>query len=159
MTLSLVAQGDLEVVITRTFGATREFVFDAHTRPELLQRWYGVRDGWTLPICEMDLRPDGRYLHSWRHETLGKGFRYSGIYREVMAPGRLVYTERLNDEPCESLVTMVLTEFEGRTTLQLTVRFESVSSRDAVLRSQMQSGLDESYDLLEQLQNEMETRS
>jgi len=142
VTLSLVAQGDLEVVITRTFGATREFVFDAHTRPELLQRWYGVRDGWTLPICEMDLRPDGRYLHSWRHETLGKGFRYSGI-----------------DEPCESLVTMVLTEFEGRTTLQLTVRFESVSSRDAVLRSQMQSGLDESYDLLEQLQNEMETRS
>ena len=110
--------GDHEIVMTRSFDAPRRLVFDAHTKPELVKRWLGVRGGWTLPLCEIDLKVGGAYRYVWRHEGKGREMIMSGVFREIAPPERIVCTELFDDPwyPGESLVTTVLTERDGETT-------------------------------------------
>jgi uncharacterized protein YndB with AHSA1/START domain len=145
-------------VLTRAFDAPRRLVFDALTRPELLRRWFGA-DGWNLVDCEVDLRVGGR----WRFVSRGPEgalMGHGGVYREVVPPERLVYTESYDDQwfPGESLVTAVLTErADGAapvTTLTTTLRFSSREVRDHVLRTPMERGVGESYDRLARLLRE-----
>jgi uncharacterized protein YndB with AHSA1/START domain len=146
-TLTVAMPTDQELVMTRAFQAPRELVFDALTRPELLQRWYGA-EGWTLVVCEIDLRVGG----AWRfvsRQPGGKEVGQRGVYREVVRPERLVNTESWEDwNPGELLVTTVLQEREGWTTLTSTVRFPSKEVRDMLLESGMTNGLGEHYDKL-----------
>src|SRR5438105_15215283 len=65
--LKINAQSDREIVMTRVFDAPRNLVYDAYTRPELLKRWLGVFRGWTMPVCEMDVRAGGTYRWQWRN--------------------------------------------------------------------------------------------
>lgn len=145
--LTVTAASGTELVLTRAFAASRELVFDAFTRPELLRRWYGPR-GWRLVVCEVDLRPGG----AWRfvsHGPNGAEMGQSGVYREVDAPGRLVQTERHDGwEAGEAFVTTVLEERGGRTVMTTTVRYPSREIRDSVLRSPMERGVGEAYDRL-----------
>ena len=152
-TLTVSRHGDTEILITRVFDAPRHLVFDAHTKPDLLKRWLGVRNGWTLAVCEIDLRVGGAYRYVWRNEAKGLDMGAGGVYREIIPPEQIVCTERFDDPwySGEALNTTVFDEQAGRTTLTLTVRYESTDARETVLKSGMERGLGESYDVLAEL--------
>jgi len=156
--LKVTARSDREIVMTRVFEAPGNLVFDAYTKPELLKRWLGVFGGWTMPVCEVDLRAGGAYRFVWRGPDGEMGIR--GIYREVARPERLVNTEKFDEAwyPGEGLVTMVLAEQGGKTTMTVTLRYESREARDAVLKSPMEGGIAESYDKLAALLASAEVR-
>ena len=156
--LTIAALSDREIIMKRTFNAPRHLVFEAHTKPELLKRWLGVRGGWTLAVCEIDLRVGGTYRYVWRKESKGIEMGAGGVYREIVRPERWVCTEQFDDPwyPGESLLTSVLDEHNGHTTLTTTMLYESKEARDAVLQSPMESGLAESYDMLAELLSGMQ---
>jgi uncharacterized protein YndB with AHSA1/START domain len=147
-TLKITTPTDREVVVTRVFDAPRRLVFDALTKPELLKRWYG-QSGWTLVVCEVDLRVGGAFRFVSRRAE-GRDVGQRGIYREVIPAERIVYAESWEDwDAGETLVTTVLVEQGGRTTLTSTALFPSREVRDTVLKSGMERGAAELYDKLE----------
>src|SRR5262249_52644506 len=92
--VKIAGRGDREIVMTRVFDAPRRLVFEALTRPKLLKRWLGVRGGWSLAVCEIDLKVGGTYRYVWRRggpDGTSMGLR--GIYREIVPPERIVNTE------------------------------------------------------------------
>jgi len=153
MSLTVVAHGDREIVITREFNASRQMVFDAYTQPALLKRWLGVRKGWTLPVCEVDLRVGGAYRYVWRKEAKGIDMGMGGVFLEVDPPEKLVCTEKFDDAwyPGEAVSTVTFNETDGVTTLTMTMRYESTEARDITMQSGMESGLAESFDTLADL--------
>lgn len=148
-TLQITTPSEREIVMSRVFDAPRNLVFDAWTKPELLERWLGVRGGWSMVVCEVDLRVGGAYRFVWRGPD-GAEMGMGGVYREIVAPERLVATESFDDPwyPGEALDTTVLVEEGGKTTATTTVLYESEEIRDAVLESGMARGVAESYDTL-----------
>ena len=151
-TLQVTTPSDREIVMTRVFDAPRSLVFDALTKPELLTRWLGVRNGWSMAVCEVDLRVGGAYRYVWRGPN-GAELGMGGVYREIVAPERIVATEKFDDPwyEGEALDTMVLVEQDGKTTLTTTVLAPSQEIRDAVLESGMDRGVAESYDVLDEV--------
>jgi uncharacterized protein YndB with AHSA1/START domain len=73
-TFNIAAHGDREILITRVFDAPRRLIFDAYTKPDLIKRWLLGPDGWSMPICETDLRAGGKYRYVWRNETVKWGW-------------------------------------------------------------------------------------
>ena len=90
--LKLTTRGDREIVMTRSFNATRILVFEAFTKPELVRQWLLGPPGWSMPVCEIDLRVGGHYRYVWRHEN-GNEMGMGGVFREIVVPERLVSTE------------------------------------------------------------------
>ncbi len=150
-TFNITARGDREIVVTRVFDAPRRLVFDAYTQPELLKKWLLGPDGWSMPVCEIDLRAGGKYRYVWRNDSNGREMGMGGIYREAVSPERIVATEVFDEAwyAGEALNTIVLTERDGKTTLTQTILYNSSETRDAVLKSPMQHGMAMSYDRLE----------
>jgi uncharacterized protein YndB with AHSA1/START domain len=151
-TLKVTTPSDREISMIRSFNAPRDLVFDAWTKPELLKRWLGVRSGWSLAVCEIDLKVGGRYRWVWRHKD-GKEMGMGGVYREIVRPERIVSTEKFDDPwyEGEAIVTLTLTEQKGKTTITESILYDSKEIRDAVLKSPMESGVAESFNLLAQL--------
>jgi uncharacterized protein YndB with AHSA1/START domain len=154
-TLSVTTPTDREIVLRRVFDAPRRMVFAAFTKPELLKRWFGAR-GWNLVVCEVDLRVGG----TWRFVARGPDgtdVGHGGVYRVIVPPDRLVYTELFDDQsyPGESLITHVLVEQSGRTTLTSTLLYASQEGRDIVLSYPMERGVAQGYDRLDELLTEV----
>jgi len=145
--LILTLPSDREIVLTRVFDAPRRLVFEAHSRPEHVRRWWG-RTGSTLSVCDMDFRPRG----TWRfveRQTDGREYGFRGEYREIAAPERIVMTFEFDGTPGHvMLVTLTFLEREGRTTLRSHSVFETQADRDAMLRSGAEAGAGESMDRL-----------
>ena len=162
--LSVVAQGDREIVMTRAFNAPRPLVWDALTKPELVRRWLGVFGNYSMATCEIDLRAGGRYRYVW---TGPDNFRLglNGVYREIMAPERLVYTESFEESwyAGEALNTTLLTEqvtqAGARTTVTTTSLFESQEGRDTALKSDMEKGVAAGYDALDRILDAAQIRA
>jgi uncharacterized protein YndB with AHSA1/START domain len=136
--------------MTRVFNAPAHLVFDALTKPELVQRWLLGPDGWTMPVCEIDLKVGGAYRYVWQRASNGKQMGSRGVFREIIVPQRLVFTE-LFDEAWyhgECVITSTLSEQGGKTTLTSTMQYASQETRDTVLKSGMESGVSVSYDRL-----------
>jgi uncharacterized protein YndB with AHSA1/START domain len=150
--LKVTAAGDREIVMTRSFDAPRELVFAAYTRPELLKRWLGVYGGWSMAVCEVDLRVGGAYRWVWRGPD-GAEMGMGGVYREIVPNERIVCTEKFDQAwyPGEAVGTVVLAEQGGKTTLTTTILYESKEARDAVLQSPMEQGVAASYDRLAEI--------
>ncbi|HSB18670.1 MAG TPA: SRPBCC family protein [Anaeromyxobacteraceae bacterium] len=148
-TLKITTPSDREVAMTRVFDAPRHLVFEAYTRPELLKRWLGVHGGWSMVVCEIDLRVGGAYRYVWRGPD-GSEMGMGGVYREIVPPERIVTTEKFDQSwyPGTAVGTLVLVEHGGRTTLTLTVQYESREARDAVLASPMEQGVAAGFDAL-----------
>lgn len=148
--LTITARGDREIVMTRSFDASRELVFDCLTRPELVQRWLGVFGGWEMPVCEIDLRVGGTYRYQWRGPD-GSVMGMRGMFREIVRPERIVTTEKFDESwyPGGAVGTAILTEERGKTTLTTTVRYDSPEAREAVLKSPMETGVAAGYDQLD----------
>jgi uncharacterized protein YndB with AHSA1/START domain len=165
MAASLVANSDTfkattpserEIVLTRLFDAPRHLVFEAMTQPEHVRRWWGcLNEGYSVPVCEIDLRPGG----AWRfvnRTPRGEEATFYGVYREITPPERLVFTEIYAPYPdVESVVTSVFTEEGGKTRLTATCVYPSVDVRDMVLGSGMSHGAALSYDRLEEVAREL----
>ena len=151
--LTITIAGDRELVMTRVFEAPRTLVWDAHTKPALVKRWLLGPPGWSMPVCEIDLRVGGAYRYVWRHDTKGDVMGMCGVYREIQAPERLVATEKFDESwyPGEAIGTLVLVEKGGQTTLTNTLQYESREARDAVLKSGMESGVEAGYNRLADL--------
>jgi uncharacterized protein YndB with AHSA1/START domain len=149
-TLTVTTPSDREIMITRLFDAPRRLVFDAMISPELLGRWLLGPPGWSMVVCEMDLKVGGAFRHVWRN-TDGTEMGMSGVYREIVPPERIVRTEAFDGYPGESLATVVLSEQGDRTMLTLTVLYPSKEARDGTLASGMEGGVAASYDRLEVL--------
>jgi len=134
--LTLAVPTDREIVLARAFEAPRGLVFEAFTRPALLERWLRGPPRSCLVVCDVDLRVGGAYRFVWRLPD-GGDMGVGGVYREVARPERTVHTERFDRPayPGEALVTLSLAESGGRTTARTTIRYESRQARDLALRS------------------------
>jgi len=138
---------ELEIVMTRVVDAPPALVFEAWTSPEHLPNWMTGPEGWTMPVCEVDLRPGGAWRFVWRRDD-GSEMEMSGLYREIAPPQRLVTTESWGDDWPETVNTVVLTEENGRTTITQTVTYPSLEARDAALQTGMKEGVSISFDRL-----------
>jgi uncharacterized protein YndB with AHSA1/START domain len=138
---------DREVAMTRVFDAPRRLVFEAWTNPQHVPHWMLGPEGWTMPVCEIDLRPGGEWHFVWRRAN-GTEMDMRGQYREVAPPERLVSTEAWGAEWPETLNTLTLIEQDGRTTMTQTVLYPSREARDAALKTGMQDGAAVSFDRL-----------
>jgi uncharacterized protein YndB with AHSA1/START domain len=150
--LQITTPGDREIVMTRSFDAPRRLVWDAYTKPELLTQWLGVFGGWTFAVCEIDLRVGGTYRWVWQSPD-GYRMGMGGVYQEIVEPERIVCTEKFDDPwyEGEAIDTVEFTEERGRTTLTMTVLYDSKAARDSVLASPMEQGVAAGFDKLEEL--------
>lgn len=151
--LKLIIRGDQEIVMTRDFNAPRHLVFDAFTKPELIRRWLLGPDGWSMPVCEVDLRIGGKYRYVWRKNDDGQEMGMGGVFRDVDKPKRVINTEKFDDPwyPGEAVDTIEFAEKSGKTTVTQTIHYESREARDGVLKSGMESGVAKSYDRLAEM--------
>jgi uncharacterized protein YndB with AHSA1/START domain len=150
--LTVATQGDREVVFTRAFAASREMVFDCMTKPDLVKRWLLGPPGWTMPVCEIDLRVGGKFRYVWRNQD-GRDMGMAGVYREIVAPERIVHNEVFDDNWTggETTVTSTLTETGGRTTLTTSVIYAGDKARQGALVSGMTDGMEMGYARLDAL--------
>lgn len=148
--LSAVLPSDREIRITRSFDAPRQLVWDAHTKPALLKRWLLGPPGWTMPVCEVDLRVGGKYRYEW-HSEKGMAMALSGTYREIEAPRHIGDTQRFDDDWTKGAAdtTLQLEEANGRTELTLTIMYASAEARDTALATPMLEGMEAGYTRME----------
>jgi uncharacterized protein YndB with AHSA1/START domain len=150
-TFVVTTPSDRQIRMTRRFDAPRHLVFAAMTKPEHVREWWGrLGDGYSVPVCEIDLRVGGKWRFVNRHPKGEAAF--FGEYREVAPPDRLVFTEIYEPFPDSvSVVTAEFTDDGGGTRLTVTVGYPSPEVRDMVLQSGMSHGAGISYDRLEDL--------
>ncbi len=141
------AETKKEFVISRVFDAPRELVWEAWTNPEHVPHWLLGPEGWTMPVCEIDLRPGGTWHFVWRRSD-GTEMGMRGEYREITPPGRLVSTESWGGDWPETINTVTLSEEDGKTTITQTVLYPSKEARDAALATGMKEGASVSFDRL-----------
>ncbi len=150
---------DTEVRVIRDFRAPRALVWRAHTEPALFRRWIGGYPGWSMPVCEMDVRPGGTYRWRWRSDADGKEFGFFGEYREVDAPGLIVQADYYDpgsfggamptNHP--TIVRTTFLEHAGITTLVTVMDYGSKDARDAAVSTGMTDGMETSYERLDAL--------
>ena len=151
--LSVTTPSDREIVMKRIFDAPRQRVFDAYTKPELIKRWLLGPDGWSMPVCDVDLRIGGRFHYIWRNDADGKQFGLHGVYNAIEVPERIVHDENFDEPwyPSDAQVTTAFTEHSGSTTVTMTILYDSREARDAAIESGMEKGVAQSYDRLAEM--------
>lgn len=150
---------DTEVRVTRDFNAPRKLVWDCHADPKLFQRWIGGYPGWTMPVCEMDVRTGGKYRWRWRHDENNMEFGFYGEFSEVEGPSHMVQIEHYDpgtmggamDDSKPTINRTTFTETSGVTTLVTLIKYASKEARDAALSTGMTDGMEVSYARLDTL--------
>jgi uncharacterized protein YndB with AHSA1/START domain len=152
-TAKVTLPADNQILITREFNAPRRLVWTAYTTPELVKRWWSGQKG-TVTTADIDLRVGGK----WRYVMVANGgfeVAFRGEFREIVPDERLVNTEIFEGIPDADdhagLVTVTLTEKDGRTFMEMLCEYRDKADRDAVIESGMESGMQESMDALEQV--------
>ena len=141
---------DREIAFTRVFAAPRTLVWEAMTSSEHLPQWMLGPERWTMPVCELDLRPGGAWHFVWFHDD-GRRMEMTGEYRQVEPPERLVSTENWGGDWPEMLDTLTLSEEGGKTRMTQTMLYPSKEARDAALETGMKEGASLSFDRLEKI--------
>ncbi|WP_031235554.1 SRPBCC family protein [Asticcacaulis sp. AC402] len=149
--LEITTPSDTELRFCRPFKAPAQLVFDAHTKPELVRRWLLGPDGWTMPVCEIDLRVGGTFRYVWKkaERTMGMG----GTYLEIEAPNKIVHTELFDEDWTGGQTTckLMLEEKDGRTEMTLIVAYPSKEARDGAMATGMADGMEGSYERLDSI--------
>jgi len=154
-TAELTLPADDQILITREFDAPKDLVFKAWTTPELVKRWWHANRG-EVTVAEIDLRVGGK----WRYLMVGEGFEvgFHGEYLEIVPNERIVSTEvyeglpeGVSEEEGGTVNTATFTEQNGRTTVTILVQAANKVSRDAIIDSGMEDGLQDALDLLEEV--------
>jgi uncharacterized protein YndB with AHSA1/START domain len=144
---TLTTPSDREVSIARVFDAPRRLVWEVWTNPEHLPHWMLGPEGWTMPVCEIDLRVGGAWHFVWRRAD-GTEMAMRGVYQEIVPPERLVSTEAWGGDWPETINTLLLSEEGGKTLITNRVLYPSKEARDAALKTGMEEGMAESFDRL-----------
>jgi uncharacterized protein YndB with AHSA1/START domain len=147
---------DEQILITREFDAPKHLVYKAWTTPELVKQWWNAKRG-EVTLAEIDLRVGGK----WRYVMVADGgleVGFHGEYREIVPNERIVSTEiyeglpeGVSEEEGATVNTATFTEADRRTTLTILVQATSKVSRDAIIDSGMEAGMQDAMDLLEQV--------
>jgi uncharacterized protein YndB with AHSA1/START domain len=142
---------DEQILITREFDAPRHLVWEAWTNPELVKRWWHANRG-EVTVAEIDLRVGG----TWRYVSVTEGgmeVAFHGEYREIVPNEKLVYTEIFEGVPTDAadaaVNTLTLTEQGGRTFMVAITDLPNRETRDSILETGMEAGMQDAYDLLE----------
>ena len=147
---------DTEVLVKRSFDAPVKLVWRAYMEPDLMRRWCGSHPGWSMPVCEMDMRVGGRYCWRWRSDETGQEFGFTGEVLEVVPHARIVHTQiydagdlgfSMGSEP--SIVTVTFHEVNGITNVATLIKYASKADRDAAFSTGMTDGMEMSYKLLD----------
>jgi len=149
--MKVTTPGDTDVVVTRAFSAPPALVYRAFVEPRLVQRWMLGPPGWTMPVCEIDLRRGGAYRYRWRNEEKGKEFGFFGTFEEIEPERRIVHTELPDWEP-EASPALVTTSFASApygTMATMSIRYASAAVRAQVLATGMVDGMSMTYDRLD----------
>ncbi len=149
--LNIIAEpGKQEIIMTRTFDAPRELVYRAYTDPRLIPQWWGPKSE-TTTVDQMDVRQGGSWRYIQRNDD-GQEYAFRGVYHEVKAPERLVYTFEFEGMPGHVLLETVIFEEEGsKTKLTDQIVFQTIDDRDGMLKTGMEQGAAESMERLEKL--------
>lgn len=147
--LKVTLPSDTEILLTRVFEAPRRLVYEAMTKPEYVRRWWCCMDGWTMTVCEIDLRVGGRY----RYVMVGPHgeVAFNGTYKEVVAPERVVHSEFFEPHPDGIVVTITLEERDGKTYYSSLSTAISKAQRDLIIESGMEVGADIGLDRMEEV--------
>jgi uncharacterized protein YndB with AHSA1/START domain len=147
-----------EVKVVRSFKASRTLVYRAYTEPELIRKWMLGPPGWSMPVCEMDVRVGGQFRWRWRSDEDGKEFGFSGTFREVAPAAKLAHSEAFDSgttgQPSsggEALITTTFAEEGGVTTVTTLMDYGSREVRDAAVATGMTDGMEQSYQLLDRM--------
>lgn len=171
--LKVSTPSDREIVMTRSFDAPRKLVWEAMTKPDLVQKWMFTPPGWSWAECKMDTRVGGKFRWAWNGPNGQIALTIWGENKEVTPPVKVVHTERMEmgpgagacgnesgsessgqcADPWELLATIELDEQGGKTHLKMTLKFPSKEARDGALASGMEHGVSAGYDTLEDLLN------
>jgi uncharacterized protein YndB with AHSA1/START domain len=149
--------GETTVQVRRSFRAARALVWRAHTDPALVVRWMLGPPGWTMPVCEMDVRVGGKYLWRWRSDEDGKEFGFHGAFREVDAPSRLAHMEYFDpgdvggDMGAGSFIRNTFAEGGGVTTMTVLMDFHTKEARDSAIATGMTDGMEMGYARLDEM--------
>ena len=161
-TAQVTMPSDREVKVTRSFRAPRALVYRAYTEPQLLQRWLLGPPGWSMPVCEMDVRVGGRFRWRWRSNEDEQEFGFTGTFREVQPSTKIVHTEAYDPGSVgggypgsDAIVTVTFREDGGMTTVTTLIDFGSKEARDAAVATGMTDGMEQSYQLLDRLLGDM----
>jgi uncharacterized protein YndB with AHSA1/START domain len=157
---------DTEVLVKRSFDAPVKLVWRAYMEPDLMRRWCSGLPGWSMPVCEMDMRVGGTYRWRWRSDEGGQEFGFTGEVLEIIPHATIVHTQiydagdlgaspghdpqwsdATGSEP--SIITVTFQETGGITNVTTTIRFASQADRDAALATGMTDGMELSYQQLD----------
>ena len=149
---------DREVQVKRSFDAPAKLVWQAYSEPALMRRWLGGQPGWSMPVCEMDIRVGGKYRWRWRSEEGGQEFGFSGEMLEVVPHSRIVHTQIYDAGDLggsmgkeATVVTVTFDETRGITSVTTTIRYASKDDRDAAFSTGMTDGMEMNYKLLDEV--------
>ncbi len=150
-TLNVIAEpGKQEVIMTREFNAPRELVFKAMTDPVLVPKWWGSNSTTTI-VDQMDVRMGGIWRYVSRDDD-GNEYAMRGVYHEIIAPERMVYTFEWEGMPGHIVLeTVTFEERDGKTLITDAAVFQSLADRDGMVESGMAEGAAETWDRLEEL--------
>lgn len=149
---------DTEVLVKRSFDAPAKLVWRAYMEPDLLRRWCTGTPGWSMPVCEMDMRVGGQYRWRWRNDENGQEFGFNGEVLEVVPHAKIVHTQifdpgdldvSMGGEP--SIITVTFNEADGITHIATTIKYASQADRDAAFATGMTDGMEESYKRLDEV--------
>ncbi|MEQ1605469.1 MAG: SRPBCC family protein [Pyrinomonadaceae bacterium] len=149
---------DTEVLVKRSFDAPAKLVWRAYMEPDLMRRWCGSTPGWSMPVCEMDMRVGGEYQWRWRNDENSMEFGFTGEVLEVVPHSKIVHTQlfdpgnmgiSMGGEP--SIITITFDEVDGITNVATTIKYASQSDRDAALETGMTDGMEMNYKRLDEV--------
>jgi uncharacterized protein YndB with AHSA1/START domain len=149
--------GDSQVMVTRSFNAGKALVYRAFTEPKLMQRWLLGPPGWTMPVCEMDVRVGGKFRWRWRSKDDGKEFGFHGVFKALKPEARLEHTQSYDpgdvggDMGDEAIIVVEFSERNGVTTVTSLMDFGTKESRDAAVSTGMTDGMEQSYQQLDKV--------
>jgi len=150
--MTLTTEGDRYVIVTRHFNASPEAVYQAHTEPELIQKWLLGPEGWTMPVCINEARPGGRFRFEWSN---GKGgdFYITGEILELEANRRIVHVERMHlpdATPDNHVETKFVADGAG-TLMMMRMTLPDGETRKQMLSTGMEHGMEASYARLDSM--------
>lgn len=148
---SVERRSDRELVVTRVFNGPARLVFDAWTKPELLQRWWAPKScGISFVSCEADVRTGGTYRFVFSHPSAPQPMAFFGRYLEVAPPTRIVWTNDEGEEP-GPVTTVTFEEKAGQTLVVLHDLYPSKQALDDAIASGSTSGFGEQFEQLDQM--------
>jgi uncharacterized protein YndB with AHSA1/START domain len=152
-TAKLTLPADDQIRIEREFAAPKHLVYKALTTPELVKRWWNAKRG-TVTVADIDLKVGGKWRYVIEADS-GPEVGFHGVYKEIVPNERIVSTEAYegipNADEYATTNTVTLDEHDGRTTMTVLIQCPSKETRDAIIESGMEAGMQDAYDLLEEV--------